>query len=198
VTTSFLEQLARPQPNPGGGAAAAHGALLALALLEKIIRLEARRPAADNAPLPWEDKLSELRQQAEALARLKEEDVLAYQQLAEARAQGSTGPELAAAVEIALTPPRRIMAQARQSLGLLAWAGAHCRRHLISDLLVAGAFLGAALQGAGHIAQANLPLLPLGERREARSRELQQEAQEGWETWEQVKTALLARMRPKS
>lgn len=193
----FLSDLARPQPNPGGGAAAAHGALLALALLEKILRLEAGRPAVPDAPLQWEARLSDLQQLARALASLKEEDVRAYEKLAEARAAKKTGPELAAAVEIALAAPHRIMAQARQSLSLLYWAGVHCRRHLLSDLLVAGEFLSAALQGAGHIARANLPLLTPVPRREACRRELERESQEGAETWEKVKNSLLARMHPK-
>jgi len=37
---SFLEALARPEPVPGGGAAAAHGACVGLALLEKIVLVE--------------------------------------------------------------------------------------------------------------------------------------------------------------
>ena len=40
---SFLEALARPEPVPGGGAAAAHGACVGLALLEKIVLVELRR-----------------------------------------------------------------------------------------------------------------------------------------------------------
>ena len=62
MTPSFLQEMSKPQPVPGGGAAFAQGALTALALLTKILALEAGpvRAAggtgndwlADGAPSP--------------------------------------------------------------------------------------------------------------------------------------------------
>ena len=40
---SFLQELAQARPDPGGGAAAAFGARLGLALLEKVVQLEGGR-----------------------------------------------------------------------------------------------------------------------------------------------------------
>ena len=159
----FLQELARPRPDPGGGAAAAYGANLGLALLEKVVRLEGRRrpQPQGEAGLGWETALTRLRRLAETLVRLREEDVRAYFELTAARASGDPA-RLAAAVAEAVDCPRRIMQQSREALELLAWAGERCQKHLVSDLLVAGEFLGAALRGASHIAGANLALVSGG------------------------------------
>jgi len=159
MSSSFLEQLARPRPDPGGGAAAAYGGMLALALLAKVVQLEAQRPANQGNRQVWEEKLGEIKLLSGDLERLREEDVRAYSQMAQVRASGSRGPEWQEAVEYALEVPREIMARAREALVLLAWAGARCRKHLVSDLQVGREFLGATLQGAYHIARANLPLV---------------------------------------
>ena len=44
MSASFLDQLARARPDPGGGAAAAFSAGVGLALLTKVIRLEKSGP----------------------------------------------------------------------------------------------------------------------------------------------------------
>ena len=59
---SFLEQLAQPRPDPGGGAAAAYGGMLALALLAKVVQLEAQRPSNQGNRQDWEEKLEEIKQ----------------------------------------------------------------------------------------------------------------------------------------
>jgi formiminotetrahydrofolate cyclodeaminase len=89
--------------------------------------------------------------------------------------------------------PREIAAQAGEALKLLAWAGEHCRRHLVSDLLVGCEFLGAALKGAHHIALANLPLIRDEDSRRALEQELRQDRREGQDLFERVKEALRAR-----
>ncbi len=78
MSSSFLKELAQAKPDPGGGAAAAYGAGLALALLEKVVRLEANRRRPDNRlRLRWEDTLERLRRISETVARLQDEDVQA-------------------------------------------------------------------------------------------------------------------------
>jgi formiminotetrahydrofolate cyclodeaminase len=192
---SFLKQLAQARPNPGGGAAAAYGAGLALALLEKVVRLEAQRPPnpAGEPPVVWRKALARLQRLTENLSRLREEDVSAYFNLSAARASGDAAV-LAAALREAVACPRRIMQQVSAALELLAWAGARCRPHLVSDLLVAGEFLGAALRGAAHIARANLPLMPDEAGRQALAEELRRFTQEGDDLHRQVEAALLGRM----
>jgi formiminotetrahydrofolate cyclodeaminase len=190
----FLQKLARPRPDPGGGAAAAYGANLGLALLEKVVRLEGRRrpQPQGEAGLVWEKALTRLQRLAQSLARLREEDVWAYLNLTAARASGDA-TRLAAAVAEAVDCPRRIAQQSREALQLLAWAGERCRKHLVSDLLVACEFLRAALRGALHIACANLPLLPAGESRRALAAALEQSRRQGEDLYRRVRGTLLAR-----
>jgi formiminotetrahydrofolate cyclodeaminase len=191
----FLQELARPQPDPGGGAAAAYGVSLGLALLEKVVRLEGRRrpQSQGEAALGWEEALARLRRLVETLARLREEDVRAYFNLTAARASGDAA-RLAAAVAEAVDCPRRIVQQSREALQLLAWAGERCQRHLLSDLLVAGEFLGAALRGAAHIAGANLPLVRGEQNRRALAAALEQAGREGEDLYRRVQAGLRDRM----
>ncbi len=193
MTPSFLQALAQPRPDPGGGAAAAHGAALALALMEKVARLEQARPAAASPPgRAWGKIVERVRRMSAALSRLREEDVQAYFQLTRARAAGNPR-ELREAVQEAVACPQRIAAVAGESLGLLLEIGEQCRRHLVSDLLVAGEFLGAAWRGAQHIAGANLPLLADPGARQTLARELVDAGEAAAALEQQVRQRLLLR-----
>ncbi len=191
---SFLEELAKAQPNPGGGAAAALGARIGLALLEKVVRLEGRRPVnpKGHQGLAWEETRDRLRRLAERLRELQGQDVQAYSRLAAARAAGDA-QRLTAAAQEAVNCPEEIARQAAAALELLAWAGERCRRHLLSDLLVGCEFLGAALRGAHHIAGANLPLVGQEIIRQALARKLRQAWQRDEDLYQRVQRALLAR-----
>ncbi len=194
MTPSFLKDLARAQPNPGGGAAAAYGALLALALVEKVLGLEdRRRPPEENPLSPWERQLKRLSYLSASLSQLQEEDVQAYLNLARARKEGVRDPQLLAAVKQAIRVPREIMARAQEGLEAVAWAGQRCRRHLVSDLEVAAEFLAAALHGAHHIARANLPLVAETALRQQLADDLAEMARRGQETLMKVRTELAAR-----
>jgi len=165
MDASFLKAVAQARPDPGGGAAAAHGAALGMALLSKVVRLERQRQGpAGQAGFPWHDLLAQVRQVTAALLRLQEEDVKAYFRLTRARTAGDP-EELAAALEEAVACPLRIMQQAQEGLALIARGGAPCKLHLVSDLLVACELLGAAFRGAHHIARTNLALMPQDPRR---------------------------------
>ena len=112
MDSAFLEALAQARPDPGGGAAAAHSAALGLALLSKVVQLEHRRQGPKRNPgIPWSDLLARVRLVAAALLRLQEEDVQAYFQLSRARTKGDP-IEVAAALEVAVACPLRIMQQA--------------------------------------------------------------------------------------
>lgn len=189
---SFLQELAQARPDPGGGAAAAFGARLGLALLEKVVQLEGGRPrkSAAKSSFTWDAALPRLKNLSESLKKLQEEDVQAYSQLVAARASGEN---LAAAARRAVTPPRQIVTQTAAALELLAWAGGHCKTHLLSDLLVAVEFLGAALAGAYHIACANLRLVTPEANRQALRREFCQAYRKGDDLYNMVKAALVAR-----
>lgn len=189
----FIQELAQPRPDPGGGAAAAFGGMVGLALLEKVAQLEAQRPANQGNRQAWEEKLEQIRRLTEDLDRLREEDVLAYRHLARVLNSGAPDPERQEVIKFATAVPREIMARAGEALGLVAWVGAACKKHLVSDLQVAREFLGAALQGAYHIARANLPLLADLATHEEFSRKLSEAAAQGNEAFLQAGEILAAR-----
>ncbi len=76
----------------------------------------------------------------------------------------------------------------------MAAAGAQCRRHLLSDLLVATELLGGALQGAYHIAAANLSLIKAANRRQEWSGRLSQASHQGLEATLRVRSQLVAKV----
>ena len=190
MSPAFLEELSRARPDPGGGAAAAYAAALGLALLEKVVKLEAnRRPPGGNRDPFWGKLREKVERLGQSFTRLREDDVEAYRQLARARVSRDR-PGLAAAVQEAVAVPRRIMEEATAALRLLARAGDRCRSHLVSDLLVAGELLEGALQGAWHIARANLPWMADAQERRAFHRRLSRSRRQGRELWDKVRQEL--------
>ncbi len=194
MTVHFLAALKRARPDPGGGAVAAYGAALGLALLEKVVQLESQRPGHVEARQRfWEEQLNATRQLAQAMSHLQGADISAYRALARARKAPRKGQNLVKALDEAIDCPCRIMERAIEGLIVIGRAGEWCQRHLISDLLVAAEFLGAAILGAYHIAAANLPLVSLEVLREDWSAKLGQARQKGQETLFRVRTKLTAR-----
>lgn len=188
----FLTALAKARPDPGGGAAAAYVALVALALAEKVVLLELKRPRNDQGERRfWESRQAEVGRLQDDLESLQEEDVQAYFRLAQARREG--GEELAAAVAEAIRCPAGIMERAVQGLDLVAALGERCQEHLVSDLQVALELLAAALAGAFHIASANLPLAASGEERFGYMERLTQLSRQGQESLLKTRRLLAAR-----
>jgi formiminotetrahydrofolate cyclodeaminase len=159
MLSSFLEDLAEPRPDPGGGAAAAYGVSLGLALATKIARLEAGR---ERGPSSRDGRREEIVAALAALrteaSRLQDEDCRAYRKLVEASAPGHERLQFLAAFEEAVRCPIRIAKTAGAGLVLIAEIGSYCKRYLIPDLQVAAEFLGAAGEGAYCIAAANFIL----------------------------------------
>lgn len=156
---SFLDLLAADQPVPGGGAAAAHGAILALALLQKLLKVEYRRSldVADQYPY-WESQLQALEELYESLVELREDDAKVYTEMVEARARKDQSEVFARAVARAAEVPLGIAEHARDALSLVAGTGRACKKHLLADLLVICELLKAGIRGGLYIARANLPL----------------------------------------
>jgi len=193
MDSSFLQALAQAKPDPGGGAVAAHGAALGVALLEKVVRLEQRRQGSqERASFPWDDFLKRVRQVAEALLRLQQEDIQAYFNLAEAWRRGDPAI-LAAALEEAIGCPLRIMQQTQVAMALISQGGAKCKQHLLSDLLVACELQGAGFRGAHHIARANLLLMTRNPRRIVWADDLDHTLKAAEAVLQQVRTELLER-----
>lgn len=193
MANSFLKQLAQARPDPGGGAAAAYSALVGLALVAKVLRLEqGRYPDPGPRRQFWTKKLVTLRKLSQDLGRLRQADVEAYLAMAQALAGKVQGPRLQGLVEEATQCPWQIMKQVLLGLEVAAAAGAHCRPHLLSDLLVAVEILGAALQGAHHIATANIALMER-DRRQEWVEKLAETSHQGLEATLRVRSQLLAR-----
>jgi formiminotetrahydrofolate cyclodeaminase len=194
MSASFLDQLARGRPDPGGGAAAAFSAGVGLALLTKVIRLEKSRPYNEESMVTfWNEKLAETRRLVRIFRRLRQADVEAYLTMAQALSVRQRGSNLQRAVEEATRCPWQIMGQVLVALDLIGEAGAQCRHHLLSDLLVATELLGGALQAAHHIAAANLPLINTTLRQREWVNRLSQASHQGLEATLRVRSQLLAK-----
>jgi formiminotetrahydrofolate cyclodeaminase len=158
VVDSFIEALARPKPVPGGGAAAAHGACVGLALLEKIVKVELKG-CRNSSQAEWKNLLREVKKSSSMLLQLRDEDGRAYVRFAQAKTFGKGETEVLKALQQAIECPIRIMEEASKSLEQAARAGRRCRGQLLSDLLVVCELLRAATSGTYRIAQANLSLM---------------------------------------
>lgn len=192
---SFLADLASPRPDPGGGAAAAYVALVALALVEKVLQLELRRgKPGDDRNIYWRDELQALRQLQGNFSRLCSDDVLAYQQLARTAGREAKSEQWQAAILGAIDCPQQMMRAAHAALAMALEVGHRCRKHLVGDVLVAVELLGAALQGAHHIASANLSLLQQSGERPPLAEELDRNLTDGIERLATIREDLTARL----
>ncbi|MFW6126721.1 MAG: cyclodeaminase/cyclohydrolase family protein [Thermodesulfobacteriota bacterium] len=195
MSASFLDQLAKARPDPGGGAAAAYSAGVGLALLTKIIRLEKSRLYNQEVVLQfWREKLAETQRLTRIFQRLRQADVEAYLTMAQALSVRQQGSNLQRAVEEATRSPWQIMAQTLVALDLVGEVGAQCRNHLLSDLLVATELLGGALQASYHIAAANLPLIRTTMRQKEWAHRLARASHQGLEATLRVRSQLLAKV----
>ncbi|WP_448384593.1 cyclodeaminase/cyclohydrolase family protein [Desulfosoma sp.] len=162
---AFLDALRKPRPDPGGGSAAAHGALMALCLLEKVAVLEKNRThAARDKRGWWGGTLEELRRLEDDLKGLRTEDVAAYRRLASALKAENPDQGRDDAAEAALRVPLAIMETAAEALRTATAVGRRCAIHLRADVAVAVEFLGSAVQAAYWIARANALLVQNPER----------------------------------
>ncbi len=156
---AFLDQLAQPRPDPGGGAAAAHGGLLAVAIMEKIARLESRRTSRSDSEATWKELIHTIRAYTKEFHVLRERDCAAFLKLAEARAADRNESNLVGAWEEAVACPMLIMETAVGALRAVSTMGSSCGRHLLADLHVAAEFLAASFRAAFHIASSNIHLM---------------------------------------
>jgi formiminotetrahydrofolate cyclodeaminase len=195
MTDPFLTALAKPQPDPGGGAAAAHGALIGLALLEKIILLEQARAAGKTlASKPWENKKTAIRSLFSRVENLREQDREIYPKLVQVRLTKADDQTLHQVIEESIAVPLGIMKKALEGLIMISWVGARCKKILVADLLVAAEILSAALQGAFHIGSSNLPLSKGIQIKRAFEQELIDVLRKGKNSLDRVKKGLLSRL----
>lgn len=167
VDDSFLDALRRPQPDPGGGSAAAHGALTAVCLLQKVAVLEKNRASeGSHHKRWWSAVLDQILALAEDFRRLRGEDAEAYRRLAEAiKTEKASKDQDEAAVD-ASRVPLTIMETSARALKTAHAVGERCARRLWADVAVAAEFLGSAVQGAFWIGLANAERIKDMHRRE--------------------------------
>jgi formiminotetrahydrofolate cyclodeaminase len=192
MSDSFLEALAAPRPIPGGGAAAAHGARVGLALLEKIVLVELKRDQI-TSDYSWSDLLEEVKESSRTLLQLRDEDGRAYLRFAKAKTFGNSDENTVEALKAAIESPIEIMEEAKIGLELVARAGKHCKGHLLSDLLVVCELLRAAIDGTHRIAQANLGVMGEPSLRSHYQNKLNQVQVEGRELFRSVEGDILER-----
>jgi formiminotetrahydrofolate cyclodeaminase len=190
MVDSFIDALAKPKPVPGGGAAAAHGACVGLALLEKIVKVELQR-SRDSSDAEWKNLLQEVKKSSSTLLRLRDEDGRAYVSFAQAKTFGKGKREVLEALQQAIDCPIRIMEEANEALSFVARAGNRCKGHLLSDLLVVCELLRATISGIYRIAQANLSLMAESTKRKEYQGRLEKLVSDSMELYESVVSALV-------
>jgi formiminotetrahydrofolate cyclodeaminase len=188
MSDSFLTALAKPQPDPGGGAAAAHGALIGLALLEKIVVLEkARGKEQARSFQAWQKKEQALTAMFLRMKYLREADRKIYPKLVKAKRSKAPLLTLNQVITESIAVPLEIMQEALKGFSLIAWVGTRCKKHLQGDVLVAGELLMAVLYGAFHIGSSNLPLIKEIRQKRAIEKKLIEVLRKGEETWGRIK-----------
>ena len=150
----FLTALGSGAPAPGGGAAASLCGALAAALVAMVCRVTAERdPSTASEVSPSMARADELWQR---LASLVTDDMDAYRRVIDARRSGG-GPD---AVQRALTRatevPLMLARGSRDVLALCESVAPRARASALSDLGVAAALAGAALESGVLTARANL------------------------------------------
>ena len=177
---------------PGGGAAAAHGACVGLALLEKIVKVELLR-SRDSTEAEWKHLLRGVKKSSGTLVQLRDEDGRTYERFAQAKTLGKGEKEVLKALQQAIECPIRIMAEAGEAINFVARAGMYCEGHLLSDLLVVCELLRGAISGAQRIAQANLSLMEASPERSEYTDRLEQLFSDSRALYESVGSALMNR-----
>ena len=194
MSESFLKALSAPQPVPGGGAAAAYGASVGLALLEKITRLEIRRdPSSPERESFWSDSLARASRLTEALSRFRDEDGRTYMKWAEAKSSGGDRTMLNRALQEAIECPMNIMRTAHEALECVFTVSGHCKRHLLPDLMVVCELLQASAKGVYYIALSNLRLTDSASLSTNLKGDLHRLHDEGHALFLRVEEAILAR-----
>ncbi|MBW1759193.1 MAG: cyclodeaminase/cyclohydrolase family protein [Deltaproteobacteria bacterium] len=190
----FMKALARPNPNPGGGAAAAYGVLVGFALLKKVVRLELNcRQILPEQHRLWQDLLKKVNGLAEVLVELRDEDGKTYLKMAKAKDSGRNSSEFASALQETIQCPIMIMENTQKGLNCVATAAENCRKHLLSDLLVVNQLFRGAGIGACYIAQANLMLMADAKQQSDFRKTLRQHSEHCLKLFQEVQNTVFSR-----
>jgi len=163
----WLERLASSAPTPGGGAAAALAAATGAALVEMVVSLTVGK----SAYVEHEPHVQPIGEQARALRRqaldLAAADEVAFDQVMAAYAlprqtdveKAARSAAIQAATADAARPPLEIAEVAARVIELAAALPGRSNRNVLSDVGVAAALAGAALESAAINVEVNLGAL---------------------------------------
>ena len=161
----FLDDVASPNPTPGGGTVAAVAGAMAAALAAMVARLTVGRKKYADVDAEFRAALDRAQTLRAALMRLGDEDAASY--LAVGKAYGipkEREAERGAAIQAALLGASRVPLEtlrcARGVASLAARAAEAGNRNAASDAGVAALLAGAAARGAAYNVRINIASLP--------------------------------------
>jgi formiminotetrahydrofolate cyclodeaminase len=187
----FISRLEQARPDPGGGAACAHGALVGLALVRKVVLLELSRDSKQDGSKDGRlTSISTVEALQNQCLALREKDTEAYLNMARVRASEDSSEKFSAALAQAIECPCRIIDTSLVALDCVLQTARNCKKHLLPDLMVAAEFLAAAINGAAHIALANVKLVLDPEARQRWSRRLDEGKHKSRERLQAIRGAL--------
>jgi formiminotetrahydrofolate cyclodeaminase len=193
MTSTFRQQLAEPRPFPGGGSAAAYVGDIALALVEKVVRLEMKRCEVDTKKAAiWNGRLSRIANLATQFQFLIREDGRAYDRMSSMRSRVTPVDIVVEVVREAAMVPLQIIRGAIQGLSLISEGARECKKYLVPDLQVSCELLWAVARGAEAIAEANIMLLESEENRTELQIILTEAVESARELYEQTRVVLQA------
>ncbi len=148
----FVEQLAAPNPVPGGGSASAAAAAMAAGLVQMVAALSRGKKNYVQFESQLSDAIARLDHLREELKVAIDDDAEAYKGVLAAYKYAKTSPDggglVATALQNATSIPLRVAEQAREVRDLAESLRSTTNPNMASDLTVARALADAAITGA--------------------------------------------------
>lgn len=159
---TFLSDIAKKTPAPGGGAVAPAVGAIAAALAEMVVAYSLGKASLAEHQETLTGAAERLGRARSLLLKLAEEDAAAYEWLNRLMRlpEGDPGrAEMRAAVSAAIAAPRASLAGALDLLRLLEKLVSITNRRLRTDLAIAAVLAEAAARAAAWNVRINLPLI---------------------------------------
>jgi methenyltetrahydrofolate cyclohydrolase len=156
----FRDRMASHEPVPAGVTATAVSAVLALALLAKVLQVTLRHKDFAGDRELVSGLLDDARNLFGILEHLADDDVAAFQDyLDRVRSHQPTGPALRKTIDV----PLNVARSASLGIGLCEKSAGHVHQVVAPDLRVAAALLEGAVRSALVTVDSNLRQLPSGD-----------------------------------
>jgi formiminotetrahydrofolate cyclodeaminase len=161
---NLRDRVATSEPAPAGVSVSAISASLALALLEKVLRIASHRKDFSGDPQRVADLIIRARQASDILAAYAEEDIAAFDYFLASRRLPHESPTrhqaIDAALRTAIEVPLKIARTAAEGLDLCAEATPLVHAFVAADLGSATELLSAAIRATLLSVDSNLARLP--------------------------------------